>query len=386
MSGELRRRAERSWVVAGGGTGGHVTTALAIAERVVARGDRARILGSKRGLETRLVPAAGFEFKALPAKQLMGEGLLARIASLPTLAGACAAAWKLLGTYATEIVVSVGGYASVPAVVGAVLRGVPIAVVEPNAIPGRANLLAARFARRVFVQFDEAGRVFEARGAAGRVRNVGIPLRADLIDAFAGAPARREPAPPLRVLIFGGSQGARQINDAMIDAVGDLDPASLAIFHQTGTADRARVEEAYAKRGLAATVVEFEPDMPARYRWADVAVCRSGALTVAELALAGLPALLVPYPYAADDHQVANARSLAEVGAARILDAEPLDSAGLAGELRSLIGPAGVDALRTMSARATALARPDAAEAVVAECDALLAATSSARSDRMRER
>ena len=126
--------------------------------------------------------------------------------------------------------------------------------------------------------------------------------------------------------------------------------------------------------------------MPARYRWADVAVCRSGALTVAELAVAGLPALLVPYPYAADDHQVANARSLAEVGAARILDAEPLDSAGLAGELRSLIGPAGVDALRTMSARATAFARPDAAETVVAECDALLAATSSARSDRMRER
>ena len=357
------------WVVAGGGTGGHVTPALALAERIRARGDEVLMLGTERGLEKRLVPAAGFELVTLPARQLMGKGLVARLQAGPALAAACVSAWRLLGRRRTELVVSVGGYASVPAVVAAAARRLPIAVIEPNAIPGRANRLAARLAARIFVQFEEAARTLAAAGGGGRVRAAGIPLRTALIEAFAAAPARRAPAAPWRLLVFGGSQGAQQINDAMIEASASFAGAPLEIFHQTGEADRARVADAYAAAGLKAEVAAFEPEMPRRYRWADVAVCRSGALTVAELCLAALPSLLVPYPHAADDHQRANARALERAGAARVLEPATLTGTRVAGVLRELLAAPGE--LAKMSAAAQQLARPDAAERMVAECAAL---------------
>jgi UDP-N-acetylglucosamine--N-acetylmuramyl-(pentapeptide) pyrophosphoryl-undecaprenol N-acetylglucosamine transferase len=285
------------------------------------------------------------------------------------MARACLAARRVLRDFGAEIVVSVGGYASVPAVVAAALGRVPVALVEPNAIPGRANRTAARVARRVFVQFEEAAPVFARAGGGDRVRVAGIPLRAALVEAFSGGEPRRPPAPPFRLLVFGGSQGARQINEAMMEAMASLDPDSLEIFHQAGAADRERVARAYSEAGLRAEVVEFEPEMPRRYRWADVALCRSGALTVAELALAGLPALLVPYPHAADDHQTANARALARTGAAQLLDARALSGEAIARALGELFEAP--QRLRTMSESATALARPDAAERVVEECRAL---------------
>ncbi len=360
------------WVIAGGGTGGHVTPALALAETIAARGDAVRILGSERGLETRLVPEAGFELVALPARQVMGQKVGARLRAVVDLARGCVAAWRALGAFSADIVVSVGGYASVPAVAAAYLRRLPIALVEPNAVPGRANRAAARVAARIFVQFDEAAAVLGGSRRAGALRTVGIPLRPGLIDAFARGPARRAPAPPFRLLVAGGSQGARQINEAMIEAAVILDHTTLEVFHQTGDADRERVAEAYRTAGIRAEVVAFERDMPARYRWADFAVCRAGALTVAELAMAALPGLLVPYPYAADDHQAANARSLSRAGAARVLDAKSLTGADLARELADLLAaPAEIVA---MSAAAGKLARPDAAARIVEECAALAAA------------
>jgi UDP-N-acetylglucosamine--N-acetylmuramyl-(pentapeptide) pyrophosphoryl-undecaprenol N-acetylglucosamine transferase len=354
------------WVVAGGGTGGHVTPALALAERIAERGDELLVLGSERGLERRLVPEAGFELLALPSRQLMGHGLAARIQAIPGLLAATATAWGALGRRGSDIVVSVGGYASVPAVVAAVARRLPIAVVEPNAIPGRANRAAARFAARLFVQFEEAAEALAAAGAAGRVRRHGIPLRRALVEAFAQAPPRREPAPPWRLLVFGGSQGARQLNDAMVEASRALAGQPLEIFHQTGEADRERVAAAYAEAGLRAEVAAFEPEMPRRYRWADVALCRAGALTVAELCLAALPSLLVPYPHAADDHQRANAQALVRVGAARLLDPATLSGTQVAGELRELLAAPGE--LARMSAAASKRAQPQAAEQIVAEC------------------
>ena len=362
----------RTWIVAGGGTGGHVTPLLALAEQIEERGDTVRVLGSARGLETRMVPNAGFELVALPARPIMGQSLAQRAASVPGMIQACAAAWIALRGARTDIVVSVGGYASVPAVVAALLRGIPVALVEPNAIPGRANLLAARFARRVFVQFDEAAAIFERRGASGRVRNLGIPLRRDLVRAFESGPPRRIPGTPLRLFVFGGSQGARQINEAMIEAAQHLDPGAVEIFHQTGEADRERVAAAYRSAKLSAEVVAFENDMPSRYRWADVALCRSGALTVAELAMAALPALLIPYPYAADDHQAANARSLETAGAAKVIESHAIADGRIAESLRALCGENAAEELREMSARAAKLARPDAARRVVEECTALV--------------
>jgi len=366
----MSERTPRRWVVAGGGTGGHVTPALALAERIAARGDAVLLLGARQGLEARLVPEAGFELVTLPARQLMGRSLGARLLAAPAMAAACAAAWRTLGRARADVVISVGGYASVPAVVAALARRTPLALVEPNAMPGRANRAAARFAKRVFVGFDAAAEVFARSVGRERVRAPGIPLRSALVEAFGRQGARRVPSPPYRLLVFGGSQGARQLNEAMIEATPSLDPQLLEIFHQTGEADRERVAAAYAATGLRAEVVAFEPDMPARYRWADLALCRAGALTVAELAMAGLPALLVPYPFAADDHQLANARVLAAAAAARVLAARPLPTRDVVEAISGAFAdPAG---LQAMSLRAAKLARPDAAEHIVQECAALV--------------
>jgi len=353
-----------NWVVAGGGTGGHVTPALALAERIRERGDDVLVMGGRLGLESRLVPEAGFELVALPARQLMGRGLGARIAALPVLLGACAAAWRFMGRRRTHRVISVGGYASVPAVAAAALRRVPIALVEPNAVPGRANRAAARFARQIFTGFDEA-----AAALSPRAVTTGIPLRRSLVETFRGGGPRRTPAPPFHLLVFGGSQGARQLNEALIAIAPRLDPGKVEVFHQSGAADRERVAAAYAARGIRAEVVAFEPDMPGRYRWADLALCRSGALTVAELTLAGLASLLVPYPHAADDHQRANARALSQAGAAQLLDARPLEPDALCAALDTLL--ASPQQITDMGLRAAALAQPDAAERIVQACAAL---------------
>lgn len=362
-------------MVAGGGTGGHVTPALALAERIRERGEEVVVLGGERGLETRLVPAAGFELVTLPARPIMGQGLSVRLRALPAIAAATAAAWRTLGRRRACIVISVGGYASVPAVVAAAVRRIPLALVEPNAVPGRANRAAARAARRVFVGFAAAAGGFARAAAAGRVREVGVPVRRALVDAFAAAPPRRVPQRPYRLLVFGGSQGARAINDSMVQAAAQLEAGLFEVFHQTGEADRERVAAAYARAGVRAEVVAFEPDMPSRYRWADLALCRSGALTVAELALAGLPALLAPYPHAADDHQLANARALADAGAARVLASRPLATAEVAEALREAF--AKPDELAAMGQRAARLARPRAAEQIVEECAALLEGSES---------
>ena len=364
----------RSWAVAGGGTGGHVTPALALAERIATRGDSVFLLGSDRGLETTLVPEAGFDLAALPSRQVMGQGVLARLGAAVAMLRGSAAALRILRERRAAIVVSVGGYASVPAVLAALLLRLPFVLVEPNAHPGRANRAVARFARRIFVQFEAAGAML-APGDE-RVSAPGIPLRQALVAAFADAPPRRPPEPPYRLLVFGGSQGARQINEAMLEAAPALRAFGLRIFHQTGPADRERVRAAYAQAGLDAEVVDFERDMPRRYCEADLALCRAGALTVAELAMAGLPALLVPYPFAADDHQAANARALVDAGAARVLPSRPLTGADVVQSVDALF--ASPETLRSMNAAAAKLARPDAAERIIESCAELLAATEEA--------
>lgn len=359
----------RRWVVAGGGTGGHVTPALALGEEIVARGDRVLFLGSERGLDGLLVPAAGFELRTLPARQVKGKGLVGGARALLDLPRVTLAARRLLAEFGAEIVVSVGGYASVPAVLAARLRGTPVALVNTDAVPGLANRACGRLARRIFVGFEAAAPAFGGGRLAERVRVVGVPVRRNLVSAFAGAPPRRVPAPPLRLLVFGGSQGAHQLNQALMALAPRL-AGRVEVFHQTGEADCERVAEAWARAGVRAEVAAFEPEMPARYRWADLAICRSGALTVAELALAGLPALLIPYPFAANDEQSANARELVRLGAAERLDPHGLTPETLGAALERLLDSP--ELLRAMGERAAKLARPDAAARIVEECRALL--------------
>lgn len=362
-----------SWVIAGGGTGGHVTPALALAEVVSKRGDRVLFIGSDRGLEAELVPQAGFDLVALPSRQVAGRGALGRVAGALAILGAALRARRELARVGADLVVSVGGYAAMPAVVAAAVRRTPLALVEPNAVPGRANRLAARFCQRVFVGFEAASEKLPRGGDERRLRCVGIPLREALVAAFEEPPPERRPAPPYRLLVFGGSQGARQINEAVIEALPLLAKLPLEIFHQTGEPDCERVAAAYSKTGVTGRVVPFEHDMPARYRWADIALCRAGALTIAELALAGLPALLVPYPYAADDHQAANARELERAGAALRVDG-PGELALSGQRLADALGELFAEPERLVAMRTAAkeVARPRAARDVVEECVRML--------------
>jgi UDP-N-acetylglucosamine--N-acetylmuramyl-(pentapeptide) pyrophosphoryl-undecaprenol N-acetylglucosamine transferase len=262
-----------------------------------------------------------------------------------------------------DAVLSVGGYAAMPAVLAAWMSRRPLFLVEPNAIPGRVNRLTARFARCVFVGFEATRRQLPS-GTESRC--VGVPLRRALYRAFAEGRKTGLPATPLRILVFGGSQGAKQLNENIPEALARLAKKSVEVFHQTGEADREAVTNRYAELGIPAEVVAFEVDMPKRYRWADLAICRAGALTVAELALAGMPALLVPYPFAADDHQTANARALEIAGAARCLDPRPLDLTAVAQFVAEFVtSPGRLVLMREAAAR---LARPNAAEEIIAHC------------------
>ncbi|MBJ22009.1 MAG: undecaprenyldiphospho-muramoylpentapeptide beta-N-acetylglucosaminyltransferase [bacterium] len=357
----------KRWVIAGGGTGGHVTPALALGEALRERGDEILFVGSARGLESRLVPDAGFDLEVLPSEQFMGRNLLGRVRGALSILRSVGKAVRVLRRFDARAVISVGGYAAMPVAIAARLTNRPLFLVEPNAIPGRVNRLSASFARDVFVGFEST------RGhLSDRTESVcvGVPLRQALYRAFTKRGEKGVPSTPLRVFVFGGSQGAHQLNENVPEALSRLRKKSVEVFHQTGEADRAAVIERYADLELPAEVVAFEHDMPKRYEWADLVICRAGALTVAELALAGMPALLVPYPFAADDHQTANARALEEAGAARCLDPRPLDRNVLAQAVAELVTTPG--RLLLMREAAGRLARPNAARDIIEYCAARL--------------
>jgi UDP-N-acetylglucosamine--N-acetylmuramyl-(pentapeptide) pyrophosphoryl-undecaprenol N-acetylglucosamine transferase len=357
----------RRWVIAGGGTGGHVTPALALGEALAKRGDEVLFIGSSRGLESRLVPAAGFDLEVLPSEQFMGRNLMGRIRSVFSILRSVVRAHLAMREFKADAVLSVGGYAAMPSALAAWLSRRPLFLVEPNAIPGRVNRLTSRLARMVFVGFDATRAALPRRA---RSLFIGVPLRRALYKTFAKGRKSGLPATPLRVFVFGGSQGARQLNENVPEAFARLAKNSIEVFHQAGKADCEAVTKRYAELGISAEVVAFENNMPARYQWADLAICRAGALTVAELALAGVPALLVPYPFAADDHQRANARALETAGAARCLNAQPLDLTALAQAVAEFITSPG--RLVLMRESAVRLARPNAADEIIDHCVALL--------------
>jgi UDP-N-acetylglucosamine--N-acetylmuramyl-(pentapeptide) pyrophosphoryl-undecaprenol N-acetylglucosamine transferase len=369
--------ARTRWVIAGGGTGGHVTPALALGQAARAAGDDCLFVGAERGLERRLVPEAGFELVTLDARPLVGRRPGERIAALAALGTSTLRAARALRAFRADVVLSVGGYAAVPVTLAALLLRRPLALLEANARPGAANRLVARRARLVFVEFEAAGRALTGRAADPRVRVTGLPLRRELVAAFAGAPPPRAPTPPFRIFVFGGSQGARQINDAVLALLSRLDPARFSFVHQTGESDRERVAAAYAAAGVRATVVAFERDMASRYRDADLVVCRAGAMTLAELALAGRAALLVPLTHTGGGEQLENARERERAGAAEVIDPARDTGEALLEALEKLVAdPA---RLLAMGAAAARLARPDAAERILAQCRALLAAPREGR-------
>jgi undecaprenyldiphospho-muramoylpentapeptide beta-N-acetylglucosaminyltransferase len=355
-------------VIAGGGTGGHVVPAIAIGQALVQRGHPAasiHYVGSRRGLEGRLVPDAGFAITLLPGRGIARHFTLDNIGAVAGLVVAAVQALVRIGRIRPAVVITVGGYASVAAALAAVVWRVPLVVAEQNAVPGLANRLASRFAAASAVSF--------AGTPLRRAVVTGNPVRPQILGVDrspAGRAAARAalglPAAGLVVAVAGGSLGARRINEAVLGVARSwVARPGLAIRHVIGDRDfdvATRAAPPSCPGGLLYQQVRFEDRMDLLLAAADVAVQRAGASTVSELTVAGVPAILIPLPGAPGDHQSVNASRLAAAGAAVVIADDELDTARLAVELDRLLADA--DARDAMGTAARALARPDAAAAV----------------------
>jgi UDP-N-acetylglucosamine--N-acetylmuramyl-(pentapeptide) pyrophosphoryl-undecaprenol N-acetylglucosamine transferase len=346
-------------IIAGGGTGGHLFPGLAVAETLAER-VRCRVVfvGSTRGIETRVLPDHGYPLRTLPVRALRGQGVFGLAASVVRLPASVASAWRIVGEVQPDLLIGVGGYASGPAVLAAWGRRVPTVLLEQNAHPGLTNRMLAHFADRICVAFPESARYFPEE----RTIETGNPVRAPRAAPRAGGEGG------FSVLIFGGSAGARRLNDVGVEAmarVARIGPPPR-IVHQTGESEVDSVRRRYEERGIEADVRAFIDDMGAAYAAADLVICRAGATTLAELAALGKPAILVPYPYAADDHQRKNAESLVARGAAIMMLDHELSAQDLCRAVEEL--RAEPRRLAAMAEAARAAGRPDAAERVVAVC------------------
>jgi UDP-N-acetylglucosamine--N-acetylmuramyl-(pentapeptide) pyrophosphoryl-undecaprenol N-acetylglucosamine transferase len=340
-------------VLAGGGTGGHVIPALAIAQQLKKDyGADVLFIGAPRGIENRLVPAAGFELRLVQVGALNRVRLATRLRTLFDLPRAVWDASGLLAEFRSDVVIGVGGYASGPAMAAAILRRVPTIAFEPNVVPGFANRRIASRVSMAAVQFEQTGRYFR------KYQVTGVPVR----PAFFGIALRSHNAAPPTLLVFGGSQGAHAINQAVIEALPALrtQVQGLHIIHQTGERDYHDVRTGYERAGMDAEVSAFINDMAAAFARADLLVCRSGASTVGEIAAAGKPAIFVPFPSAADDHQKVNAQALEREGAAVLLEEATLTGDRLAETVARLL--ADRTRLDRMGQAAKKLAHPDAAQ------------------------
>jgi len=355
MDGKDAREARHA-LLAGGGTGGHVFPALAVAEELLARGWRVSFAGTPSGLEARLVPERGIDFHVLPARPLLGRGPVARARALATLARSAVSAAGLIRLLRVTAVLGTGGYVSAPAVVGGRLTGRPVLLLEPNARAGVANRWLSRCATAAAVGYAET-----AQGLRCPATVTGVPVRA----AFFSVPAFSGEVPP-RLLVLGGSQGARQLNRALPAAVALLlaGMPELRVVHQAGARLLEETRAAYAAAGASprqVQVVPFVDDVASAMAACSLLVSRAGAITVAEICAAGRAALLAPLAIA-KGHQQDNARVLAAAGGAEVLALPDLEPAPLAARLGALLGDG--PRLAAMGRAARALARPGAAAAI----------------------
>jgi UDP-N-acetylglucosamine--N-acetylmuramyl-(pentapeptide) pyrophosphoryl-undecaprenol N-acetylglucosamine transferase len=347
---------ETTLLIAAGGTGGHLFPGIAVADEVRRRDPAVRVVfvGTPRGLESRLVPRAGYPLEMLPILPLNNVGLARMLKGLLALPRAMWQAWALLRRLRPRTVLGIGGYAGGPVVLMAAVMGVRTVILEPNATPGFTNRLLRPFVKAAACAYEPALAHYPGKGVL-----TGNPVR----GGFAPAPAARVATAAKTLLVFGGSQGSRVLNRAMVAALPALPgPHLLRIVHQTGEAMRAEVDAAYEQAGRAGEVHAFLDDMPARFAAADLIVCRSGATTCAELTAAGKAAILVPFAQAADDHQKVNAETLAAAGAARMIEEKVLGGGSLAEAITKTITDP--DTLASMERAALRLARPDAAARV----------------------
>ncbi len=343
-------------LIAAGGTGGHIFPGIAVAKELMARDSENEILfvGTARGLEVRIVPENGFQLSLINSAGLKNVGLMGKVKGLTVLPKSFLEARKIIRQFRPHVVVGAGGYVSGPVLLMAAIMGVPTLVMDSNALPGFTNRQLARFVDSAALTFEEAMPFFGKKGVV-----TGNPVREEF---FTVAPKER--GETFHVLIFGGSQGARAINNAMADALEHLSEfeGRLTITHQTGEADFGKIEAVYAGSKFAsADVRPFISDIFVEFGKADLIICRAGATTCAEVSAAGKAALMVPFPLAADDHQRKNAEALERVGAAKMVLQQDLNGEVLAGEIKKLIESP--ETVNEMEAAARDLGRPDAAKA-----------------------
>jgi UDP-N-acetylglucosamine--N-acetylmuramyl-(pentapeptide) pyrophosphoryl-undecaprenol N-acetylglucosamine transferase len=346
-------------IFAGGGTGGHLVPGLAVAREFQRRDEKVEILfvGTEQGIEFRVLPREGFKLETLAVKGIKGRGLRGIIDALYGVPASLGRSLKIIGQFRPDCVIGLGGYASGPLLLAAKLKKVKTAIMEQNLRPGFTNKLLGRWVDRVFTAYPESAGYFPG----ARVIESGNPVRwRELPEVSRGE--------KFSLLIFGGSAGARRINFAVIEALkllGDLKSA-MVITHQTGQADHAAIEAAYAALPFEAQVTPFIDRMDEAYARADLVLCRAGATTLAELTVFGKAAILVPFPYAIYDHQRGNAESLQERGAAEMILDQELTGARLAERIRHYFSDRA--RLDRMAAAARTLGRPEAAARIVDEC------------------
>ena len=353
-------------LIAGGGTGGHLFPGLAVAEELRARGHEVRFVGTLKGIEARAVPAADYPIDFIDIAGIKRSGWKAALRGVYAVPRAMGQSRAILRAHRPDVVVGVGGYASGPMVLTAALSGRPTAILEQNSIPGFTNRTLGRFAKTTFGAFETARASFPKK----RYRLVGNPVRKRVRDVLAHAHGNGN-GDGKSVLVVGGSQGAHAVNELVLGAMIALHEQGVApkLLHQSGEKDRADLQRRYAEAGVAVDVRAFIDDMGAAYRDAAVVIARAGASTLAELTLVGKPALLIPLPTAADDHQTVNARELADAGAAQLLPQATTTAESLATALRALLDDE--VARDRMKQASLALAHPHAHEEIADALESL---------------
>ncbi len=346
-------------MILAGGTGGHIFPGIAVARALLAQGVPVIWLGSQHGLENTLVPQAQLPLETIAVSGLRGKGALTLLAAPIKLLRAIWQARRVMKRHAPRAALSFGGFAAGPGGLAARLRGVPVFVHEQNRVPGLTNRVLARIARLVFAGFPDAF-------APGRSEWIGNPVRSEIAELptpaqrFAGRDTR------LRLLVLGGSQGAMALNNTVPAALAQLNALPIDVRHQCGARMIDAARASYAQHNVDATVEAFITDMAAAYAWADLVICRAGALTLAELCAAGVASILVPFPAAVDDHQTANARFLVEHKAALLMPQPELNAAALAAHIRAFSEQP--QRRLDMAEAARALAKPHAAQDVAKRC------------------
>ena len=348
-------------LVMAGGTGGHIFPGLAVAQALRARGVPVAWLGNPAGMEARVVPPTGIPIEYVSIGGLRGKGVVTKLLAPLRIASAIAQCLRVMRRLRPRVVLGMGGYVTGPAGIAAWLSRRPLIIHEQNAIAGMTNRILARFASEVLEAFPDSF------PPAVRARAVGNPVRREISELSGPAVRFTGRGPRLRLLVFGGSQGALRLNQAVPAAIARM-PADLRpeVLHQAGGATLELARAAYGEAGVEAEITPFIDDMAAAYDWADLAVCRSGALTVSELAAAGLGSILVPFPAAVDDHQTANAAYLVDAGAAILIPEPELDPARLAAQLQALAGNRGQ--LLEMAVAARRRAHPEALDELATAC------------------